>query len=241
MGREHPANGAADGIQNKARQRNIAFAELFRQRPDGKDAQPHRDAPDDREHGLGDTVIVAAQHIVAEVNKAQVFDGRSHRINQKIGIDQQHIFVGKNGFELLGKGNLLHACRVLFFQRDALFGKVVFQQGQRQGQDGQHTHEGDPLCLVHADFRHNDHRENQRHQDTAHHNGGDLVKHRQAAALGGVAGGQRHHQVMAHIENSVGKGIEQVVADHDPDDLYGFRGSGHCEQQYTGYRQQRGA
>ena len=44
---------------------------------------------------------------------------------------------------------------------------------------------------------------------------------------------------MAHVENRIGEGIEQVIADHDPNDLHSFGAAGHREQQNPCNRQQR--
>ena len=44
---------------------------------------------------------------------------------------------------------------------------------------------------------------------------------------------------MAHIEDGVRKGVEQIVADHDPDHLHGLAAAGHGKQQNTRDRQQR--
>ena len=44
---------------------------------------------------------------------------------------------------------------------------------------------------------------------------------------------------MAHIEDGIGKGVKQVITDHDPDDLHGLRAAGHGKQQNSGDRQQR--
>ena len=218
IGGVHPANGTADGVQHKAHRRDIALTEFLRQRPHRKNADPHGNTADNRDQRLGNAVVIGTQHIVAEVDKADVFDGAADRLDQKIGVDYKHIFVGKDCLELPCKGN---GSGIAFpaFQRDALFGKVVFQQRQRQSQNGQCAHQRDPLALVHADFGHNDHGEHQGNQNAAHHNGGDLVEYRQTAPLGGISGGQRHHKTMAHIKNGIGKGIKQVVADHDPDRL----------------------
>ena len=131
-----------------------------------------------------------------------------------------------------GDGDVLPGGLIL--QGYPLLGEEVFQQGQGQGQNGEAAHQGDPLALVHPDHGHDDHGHNEGHDDAAHHNGCDLVKHRQTAPLRDVPGGERHHQVVAHVKDGVRKGIEQVVAYHDPDHLHGLRGVGDGEQQHCG-------
>ena len=236
--REHPADGAAEGIQDKARQSHVPLAEFFGQRPHGKNADAHGDAADGGYHRLGDAVVVSTQHVVAEIRQADVFDAAAGGVDEEVGIDQEHVFVCEDRLELRCKGNDPAAVGLRFL-RDPLFGEVVFQQRQRQSQDGQHAHEKNPLALVHAEHGHDDHGEHQCYQNAAHHDGGDLIEHRETAPLSGIPNGQRHHQVVAHVENGVGKGIEQIVGDHDPDDLHGLGRTGHRKEQDAGDCQQR--
>ena len=177
VGGEQPAHRAADSVQNKSHQGYIPLAEFFCQRPHGKNADAHGNAADHRNQGLGNAVVVGTKHIVAEIDEAQIFDAGAEGVDQEIGIDDEHIAIRENRLELSPEWNGSFFC-ALIFQRDPLLGEEVFQQGQRQRQNRQHAHQDDPLALVCADGRHDDHGEYQRHQNTAHHDGGNLVEYR---------------------------------------------------------------
>lgn len=53
-------------------------------------------------------------------------------------------------------------------------------------------------------------------------------------------GGQGDHQVVAHVEDGVGEGIKEVIADHDPDGLDRLGAAGHGKEQNARDGQQRG-
>ena len=52
-------------------------------------------------------------------------------------------------------------------------------------------------------YGHDHQGEDQSYQDTADHNGRDLIEYGQAAPLLGIPGRQGHHQIVAHVENGV--------------------------------------
>ena len=238
IGGKQSADGAADGIEDEARGGHVPLAESLCQRPHGENTDAHGDTADDGDHGLGNAVIVGTQNVIAEIDQTDILDGAARGVNQEIGVDQQHVFIRKNGFQLGGKGNPGFS-GALHLLRDPLFCEIILQQRQGQGENGENAHQRDPLSLVHADDRHDDHGEHQRHQNAAHHDSGNLVVDGQAAPLLGVPGGQGHHQVVAHVENGVGKRVEKVIAHHNPDGLHGLRTIGHREQQDTGNGHQR--
>lgn len=139
----------------------------------------------------------------------------------------------------MGEGHRLLDARAVFLQCDALLGEVVLQQRQRQRQNRQYAHEDKPFALIHPNDRHDDHGEHQRHENAAHHDGGDLVENGQTAALRDIAGGQRHHQVVAHVKDGIGEGVEQIITDHDPDDLHTLAAAWYGKEQNARDRQQR--
>lgn len=110
---------------------HIPFAELFCQRPNGKYTDTHRNTADDRNHGLCDTVVVASQDIVTEINQPQVFQAASDCVDQKIEEDNQGVFVSKNNLQLRQEGNLSFFLSGRFF-RHTFFREIIFYQGQRQ-------------------------------------------------------------------------------------------------------------
>ena len=238
IGREQPADDAAQGIEDEAHGRHVPLSELLGQGPHGEDADAHGDASDDRQKGLGDAVIIGAQHIIAEIRQADILDGAAQGIDQEVHIDDRHVLITKHRLQLLQEGDMLRIL-LLTLQGDALLGEEILHQGQGQRDHGKDAHGGDPFALIHAQHRHDHHGEYQSHQDAAHHDRRDLVEHGKAATVGGVAGGQGHHQIMAHVENGIGKGIEEVIRQHDPDDLDHLGGLRHREEQDAGDRHQR--
>ena len=132
---ERPADRAADGIEDKARQRHILLSELLGQRSYGKDTDAHGNAADDRDHRLRHAVIVSAENIVAEIDQTQILNGRAKCIDQEIGIDDQHVLIRENRTELPCKRYRLFCACIPFFKGNALLGEVVFQQCQRQRQN----------------------------------------------------------------------------------------------------------
>ena len=60
IGGRHPADGGADGVDDKARRGDVLFAELFRQRPHGEDADAHGDAAEHGYERLRDAVRIGA-------------------------------------------------------------------------------------------------------------------------------------------------------------------------------------
>lgn len=133
--RERPADRAADGIEDKARQRHIPLSELLGQRSYGKDTDAHGNAADDRDHRLRHAVIVSAENIVAEIDQTQILNGSAQCIDQEIGIDDQHVLIRENRTELSCKRYRLFCACIPFFKGNALLGEVVFQQCQRQRQN----------------------------------------------------------------------------------------------------------
>lgn len=122
---ERPADRAADGIEDKARQRHILLSELLGQRSYGKDTDAHGNAADDRDHRLRHAVIVSAENIVAEIDQTQILNGRAKCIDQEIGIDDQHVLIRENRTELPCKRYRLFCACIPFFKGNALLGEVV--------------------------------------------------------------------------------------------------------------------
>ena len=231
---------AAYDIEHKSHSRHIPFAELFGQGPHGENADSHGDAADDGHKGLGDAVIVGAQHIIAVVDQRHVLDIGAESIDEEIQDNDHPIPVCEHGFQLCGYGELFFGT-VGSLLGDALPGEVVFQQGQRQGKERDHCHDGNPLCLVHAYGREDHHGKNQGHDDAGNHDAGYVVEDGEAAPLLRVPGGEGNHQTVAHVIDGQGKRVEQVIGEHDPKDLYGLASVWNRKKQDAGDCYQRGA
>ena len=236
--RHGPADGTSDRIENESRKRHVPLAELLCQRPHGKDADAHGNAADNRDHRLRHTVVICAEDIIAIINKTDIFQRCTEGIDEEIDKHENHVFVGQHYFQLRQKRQLFFF-RAGLLLRYALFGKVIFKKRQRQGKDGKNAHHDYPFGLVHAKHGHDRHWENQRHDDAAHHNGGNLIEHRKTAALNRVARGERAHQVVRHIVNRVCQRIKQVVGQHDPDDLNRFARVRNGEKKNSRQRNER--
>ena len=66
-----------------------------------------------------------------------------------------------------------------------------------------------------------------------------LIENGKRTALNGVAGGQRNHKVVGHIVNRIRQRIEQVVGEHDPNDLNRLACLRNGEKQNACYRNER--
>ena len=71
--RADQADCASNGIKDESGQRHVPLAEFFRQRPHRKDTDPHGNAADHGNKGLGHSIIVGSQHIVTVVNERSIF------------------------------------------------------------------------------------------------------------------------------------------------------------------------
>ena len=74
IGRDEAADEAADGVDEEADDRHVLLPEALGQRPDGEDADAHRDAADDGDKGLGDPVVVGSEDVVAEIREGSVLE-----------------------------------------------------------------------------------------------------------------------------------------------------------------------
>ena len=72
----HPADGTAKRTNQTAENDNIPLAHLFRQRPNGKDADAHGNTANHIQQGLSNAVGIGAQHIVAVINSGVGFQRR---------------------------------------------------------------------------------------------------------------------------------------------------------------------
>ena len=239
VGRRQEADKGAQRIQHKAEHRDVSFAEFLCQRPDDEDADSHRDAAEHRHERLRHTVVISAQNVVAVIDQPDVFERHADRVNKEIGDQQQKILVAENRFELQNKGYFLLFLLADRFFGDPLFGKVVFDQRERQRDDRKDRHHEDPQIFVDAERRHDDHREDQRHDDAADHDGRDLIEDRQPASLRGVSRRKGHHQTVRHTVDRIGKGVEEVIGEQHPDRFEGVASVRHDKEQNARDREQR--
>ena len=237
VGGRHPAYRAAEGVEQEAYHRDILLAEFFRERPHREDPYAHRDAAQDGDERLRDAVRVSAEDIVAVVRQGEVFELAGQRIEQEVAEEQQHIFVRQHRLDLGEEGDFLFRL-ARAFQRDALLGEVIFHERERERDAGEHAHAHDPQTLARAEGGHDRHREYEGDDDAAHHDGADVVEHRQHASLRRVAGGEGHHQVVAHVVDGVGDGIIEVIRQHHPHDLQCLVAARHHEEQDAAHRKQ---
>ena len=73
----------------------LRLPNFFGERPDCKDADTHRYAADNGEHGLRLSVVICTEDIVREIDERDVLDSRADSIDKKIYKGYQHIFVAE--------------------------------------------------------------------------------------------------------------------------------------------------
>ena len=103
-------------------------------------------------------------------------------VNKEICKYDQQILIGENELQLRFERDLLFF-RILRFLGNSLLGEVIFQKDQRKRYNRKNTHHRDPFCLIDTEHGHDDHREDQCHENTAHHDRGDLIEYRKASSL----------------------------------------------------------
>ena len=212
------ADERPDAVEHKAGGRHISLAELLCERPHREDADSHRNSANDRHEHLRASVVVAAEHIVAEIDERNILHACAEVVDQEIQHDHDPEPVVNDGADLLPHGDpLLRLIPVLL--RDPLLREIVLHQRERQGERGNKAHHHNPFALIDADCRQHEHREEQRNDNARDHRGRDIRKDGELAALLRDSRRERHHEVVTHVVDRIGKGPEQVVGNENPDRL----------------------